>query len=209
MKVTVFGANGKVGQLVVNHALQNNFKVVGFAHNSSGLTSNENLKYVNGDVYNLSDVDQAIKGSEVVISALGSWGTSNKDILSEGMKNIIPTMEKYGINRIISLTGADAGINSDIDSPISKLTKIIFKLIAKKILIDGQNHIELLAKSKLDWTVIRSPVMNNKGNESNYELNLSKPLPWSTINRNSVAHSMVKLAINDDFINSAPYIRRT
>lgn len=209
MKVTVFGANGKVGQLVVKYALDNNFEVVGFVHNSLDHSSNDNLKYVNGDIYNLSDVDKAIKGSDIVISALGSWGTPNKNILSESMKNIIPTMEKYHLKRIISLTGADASIESDKLNLIGKITKLTFSLIAKKILQDGQNHIKLLSKSKLDWTVIRSPVMNNRGNENNYELNLLKPLPWATINRSSVAKAMVEISKSNEFVNQALFISRS
>lgn len=42
------------------------------------------------------------------MSALGSWGTESKDILSSVIVNIIKAMKAEKVSRIISLTGTDA-----------------------------------------------------------------------------------------------------
>ena len=208
MQITVFGASGKVGRIIVQKALEKNINVVAFVRRGTILNSSKNLKVIVGDIYNISDVDNAIKGSDAVVSALGSWGTPKKDILTEGMKNIIPSMQKHGLKRIISLTGADATVNNESSSVISKLSQTVLKLFAKKILQDGQNHIQHLMDSKLDWTVVRSPVMNEKGSELDYTLTKIKPMPWTTINRNSVALSMIELLKDHNFAKQAPYIKR-
>jgi putative NADH-flavin reductase len=111
MKITVFGANGNVGRLVVENALHQGHEVIAFIHGDNPFKASDKLSVIKGDIYNQKDVEKALNGSQAVISTLGSWGTPNKNILSAGMKNIIPKMQDAGINRIISLTGAGCNPN--------------------------------------------------------------------------------------------------
>lgn len=209
MRITIFGANGKVGRLVVEKSLDKGYKVVAFSHGKTTFRSSENLQIFQGDIYDMQNVEKAIKESEVVISTLGSWGTPNKDILTAGMKNIIPSMQRHNIKRIISLTGADAFMQGDKYSIISKIAHFLISLTAKKILKDGESHIQLLKGSDLDWTIIRSPVMNERGESGRFTLTNKKIMPWSTINRNSVALCMVEQINDHRYIKQAPYIKRS
>lgn len=208
MKVIVFGASGKVGQKVVAELLERGHEVRAFVYDNSPFDEQENLEVILGNVKDPSSVKRAVKGQDAVISTLGSWGTETKDILSEGMKNIIPAMKESGIERIISLTGADARYSKDEVQLIGKLTRPVLKLVAPKILSDGEKHIELLDGSNLDWTVIRSPVMNEKGGV-NYKLANKATLPWRTINRNSVALAIIDVLESGEWSKQAPVIFRT
>lgn len=208
MQIVVFGANGKVGRLLVKKALDKNVEVVAFVHGKTDLASSKNLKVVVGDIYNTADVEKVIQGTDAVISALGSWGTPGKDVLATGMKNIIPAMQRYKIKRIISLTGTDAMVKGENQTMMSKLSRAGFGVFAKKILLDSENHIQLLLESQLDWTVVRSPVMNEKGNEHDFTLTSVKPKLWATINRDSVARSMIELLSDRNYLKQAPYIQR-
>lgn len=206
MKVTVFGANGRVGSLVVQLLLEQGHTVVAFVHNNE-TTDKDNLIVVKGDVRDKQKVSESLKGSDAVVSALGSWGTETKDILTIGMENIIPAMQANGVKRIISLTGADARASNDNHSIIHKASYLLFTRLAGKILLDGERHIELLAESGLDWTVIRSPVMNRIG-DARYHLNGSRPLPWESINREAVAAAMIDQLTSGDYYRKAPFIHR-
>jgi putative NADH-flavin reductase len=208
MVITVFGASGRVGSLIVEELLDGGNSVTAFIHGDSKFKANKNLKIVQGDIYSIDDVERSLLGADAVISALGSWGTAKKDVLTEGMKNIIPLMEKNKIKRIVSLTGADALVHGDKVRLFDRITHFFLNIVAGKILIDGEQHVELLRKSMLDWTVVRSPVMNEKGSVEKFVLTIQKPMPWEAINRNSAAKSMVSLVGNADFIHQAPYIRR-
>jgi putative NADH-flavin reductase len=207
MQVTVFGANGKVGSLVVAELLKRDYSVAAFAHNDHKLARHPKLKIIQGDIYNFEDVRSAITGSEAVISALGSWGTPEKDILSQGMKNIIPAMDEAGIKRIISLTGAGA-CDNETPGLVQKISRNLIKLAAHKILEDGEQHIALLRKSQLDWTVIRSPVMNEKADRK-YLLSLDFPAPWATIRRQTVVEAMVNQLNDTTWNKKSPFIRRS
>lgn len=210
MRVTVFGASGKVGRLVVRQLLDDGWEVAAFIHNASPFPKTKHLRLVRGDIHDPEDVKRAISDSEVVISALGSWGTKQKDIVSSGIKHIIAAMEKQGTKRVISLTGSDASAPQDKSSPVQRISHFLIKLTpARRILEDGERHIALLQASRLNWTVVRSPIMNTRGNPASYSLGSTKPKPWATIHRQSVAQAMVAVIDDLQYSKQAPYLKRT
>jgi putative NADH-flavin reductase len=208
MKIVVFGANGHVGSLVVKEALKRGHKVRAFVHSGSSFDYNPSLEIFKGDIYNNDDVSQAIKDVDAVVSALGSWSTPKKDILTAGMINIIPAMHKNNVKRVVSLTGSDAIASRDSKSLIHTLSHPFLSIVASKILKDAETHIKLLDGTDLNWTIVRSPIMNNRGKINKFRLTNKRPKPWNTINRNSVALCMVNLAESSEGVKQALYIAR-
>jgi putative NADH-flavin reductase len=170
MKVTVFGASGKVGRLVVNDLIEGGDTVFAFTHSHAPFEASDRLVIIKGDIHNLDDVKRAMNDSSLAISTLGSWGSKDKDIVGSGTQNIVSAMKAQGIKRIVTLTGTDAHTNKDQISLLQKLTHaLILKSPAKKILIDGEKHISILENSDLDWTILRSPVMRSSGSAANFK----------------------------------------
>src|SRR4051812_21694445 len=101
MHLVIFGASGKVGRIITQKALKNGHSVTAFVHNHADFPHHPMLTIYRGDIRDPASVAKAIKGADAVISALGSWGTPTKNILSEGMRVIIPAMEAQGIRRIV------------------------------------------------------------------------------------------------------------
>lgn len=208
MNITVFGANGRVGRLVVAEALDSGHKVTAFVHGINPFEENLNLTIIQGDIYSFNDVKNALMGNECVISTLGSWGTPNKDILSKGMSNIVPAMKELGINRIISLTGAGCRAYGFEASLLEKLSRVPLVVIAPKIVKDAEKHIKILYESNLDWTVLRSPVMNNKGDKMSYKIVNTCPMLWATINRESVSLALLDLVESENYNKLPLFIQR-
>lgn len=209
MKVTVFGANGKVGRLVVAELLMNNHHVTAFVHSQIPFDDHPDLSIIKGDIYDSKTVATSIKDSEAVISALSSWHAPKKDILTAGMQNIIPAMKQYKVKRIISLTGHEAQSSEDPPSLFHRFIHKALSGLGVKVLADGDEHIRLLEASKLDWTVIRSPLMNNWGRPQNFKLARHWPHPWQTVHRKSVALAMVEQLTDKNQIRKAPFIVRS
>lgn len=205
MLVVVFGANGKVGRRIVAQLLSEGHEVRAFTHSASKLAANPKLEIIQGDVRQATDVQAAIRGSEAVISALGSWGTKSKDILAAGMRSIIPAMESAGIQRIVSVTGAGARDSVDRPPLLDRLSRPFMLLVAPKVLRDGEQHIALLRASQLEWTVLRSPVMRNYGRRG-YRLINTAPPAWATIRRDDVVSAMITLTTSVGHSKSAPFI---
>jgi putative NADH-flavin reductase len=205
MVITIFGASGKVGSLVVAEALSRGHQVRAFIHHSNALPDHPNLSIEHGDIHDKEAVEQAIVGSQAVVSALGSWGTPTKDILTVATGNIIPAMHSAGIERIVSLTGSDAHDVHDNPSLSRKLTHALIGLVGRKILNDGEQHIRLLRASELDWTVLRSPIMSN-GARIFYKLSLRPVVAWPPIPRRAVAKAILDQLDGAGYRKEAPFI---
>lgn len=206
MRITVFGANGKVGQLVTAEALARGHEVVAFVHLHASFETSEQLSIIKGDVHSFYDVANAIQGSDAVVSALGSWGTKEKDIVSRGIRNIVDCMEADHILRLVTLTGADARAKGDQVGWLNRLSHFLIRHSpAKKMLRDGEHHIAILEASSLEWMTVRSPIMNNRG-VSRYKLSVKPPLPWASINRKAVVCCMIDQLETATYVCKAPYI---
>lgn len=205
MQITVFGASGKVGQQVVALALAQGYTVKAFVHSRDPFSKHAQLSVVKGDITDSASVAKALSGSEAVISALGSWGTPTKTILSSGMEIIIPLMETQGIDRIITLTGNGALWSGDKMSIFDKFNHRLLLVVAPKILLDGEAHIRLLAASKLRWTTVRSPVMTSSSRNT-YRLDTSK-IHWvGIVPRHAVSQALLDQVSDDNYVCQAPVI---
>lgn len=208
MQITVFGASGNVGKLVVERLVNDGHTVKAFVHSRHPFEKSQRIIIIKGDVHNPTDVSGALEGSQAVICVLGSWHSKTKDILSAAMISVVPAMKTQGIERIITLTGADAQLSTDSSLLFRTLTHLFFKTIAPKVMQDSELHMQLLQKSQLDWTVIRSPIMRSRGKSSQYGAGAKPSLPWQTVHRRDVAIAIVDQLIDKRFYQDAPYLRQ-
>lgn len=209
MNIVVFGANGRVGQKVVAKLLAAGHHVRAAIHDNNPFDPNEQLEVVAGDIHDSAFVKSALQGCQAVISALGSWGTATKDIQVAGMQNIIPAMQSANVRRIVSITGAGAFDEMDHPTWLDKLSRLLISTGASKVFHDGEEHIRLLRRSGLDWTVLRSPIMQESGAVGHYSLNDHFPSPWATIVRDDVASALCTLVTSNDWQQQSPFIHRT
>jgi putative NADH-flavin reductase len=96
VKVTVFGATGKVGRLVIANLLAGGHEVVAYVRNPAKLDiADPRLLVVAGELSDPSRVRESIHGADAVISALGpSMNRSTKGTpVTEGTRNIVAAME--------------------------------------------------------------------------------------------------------------------
>lgn len=207
MQVTVYGASGKVGQLVVAELTALGDTVVAFVHRSNPFSGQPNVKVIKGSVENATEVKSAVKGSEAVIVALGSWGSTSKTIVSTGTKQIIQAMTDSDIKRLITLTGASAFYSGDEPGLADKLTRKFLKLISPRILADGEAHLQSLEASDLNWTCVRSPAMTGSASTA-YRLSEKLPSIASVVARRAVAKCLVDQLSNAEYIRKAPVIYR-
>src|SRR5215470_13394691 len=104
MKISVFGATGGTGQALVAQALQQGHEVVALARDPDKLTiTNARLRVVRGDATeDASGVTEAVRGQDVVISALGRRHSfKSAGLISRSMQAIVPAMEHQGVRRLI------------------------------------------------------------------------------------------------------------
>ena len=60
-------------------------------------------------------MEEAVAGADAVLNALGHTKTSAKNVQTAGTKNIVAAMQRHGVRRIVSETGA--GVSDPTDEP--------------------------------------------------------------------------------------------
>lgn len=149
MKLTLFGATGRVGSEILKRALADGHKVTALQR-SPKLDTHPDLETIFGNVRNSKDIERSIAGADVVISALGTDKTTT---LTDAMPYIIESMKRHGINRIITI--GTAGI---LDSRLEE-GKLRYQGgdSNRKLTFAAEQHdkaFRMLAESGLDWTII-------------------------------------------------------
>jgi putative NADH-flavin reductase len=199
MRIVIFGASGKIGQRITARALDEGYGVVAYIHRHNPFNpTTTHLRIIEGDITDTQQISKALKGNDVVISTLGSWHTKQKSTLTDGMQTIIPAMQSLGIKRLITLTGSGAHWSGDSQpNLIEQMNHRFLSLVAPEILLDAEKHLELLNKSLLEWTCIRSPVMTNGTNPS-YVLKPIVNTPWASIPRAAVVQCLFDQCTSDE-----------
>lgn len=107
MKITIFGATGNIGKLLVKQAIDEGHEVVAYVRDSSKIANYkyQNLSVVEGQLNEYKKIESAIEGADAVMSMLGPAMTG-KVVgmpISEGTQNIVNAMEKLGVKRLIAI----------------------------------------------------------------------------------------------------------
>ena len=109
MNITIFGASGAIGKIVLEHALSDKENsVTAYVRRPDCLKmSFPNLKVIVGELTNRAQIQQAIEQSDVVISTLGpALDTLRKTKgtpIADGHETIINAMQKLNKKRFITL----------------------------------------------------------------------------------------------------------
>ena len=202
MRITVFGSTGGSGLEVVAQALQQSHNVTAFARTPSKLTiRNAQLRVVQGNAMNPSDVEAAVKGQDAVVSALGVSGHSPITICSEGMKNIISAMKNNGVKRLIVESAYGAG-----DTRKGFYGNATGILIASRIK-DKELMEKTVAESGLDWIIARPVYLTNGPRTGSYRVGLDLSVSlWPKISRADVADFMLKQLSDNTYLHKMPTI---
>lgn len=206
MKICVFGADGRTGVHVVDEALRRGHSVVAFVYREGAIAPRANMEVRVGDVLQYSNVSDAIRGVDAVVSVLGHVPRSDPRMQTKGMQNIVHAMKESGINRILSLTGTGVRALGDTPSIVDRVMNYLVKLVDRERIEDGIAHAEILQSSGLDYTILRVLKLgNNTHAVGEYKLNTTGPAELLT-SRKKVAHIMIDLLEKELYIKEMPVV---
>jgi len=207
MKLAIFGATGRTGMPLVQQALNGGYEVVVLVRNPSKMSlRNDRLTVIQGDAMSSPDVEQAVKGTDAVISVLGRRKDSPKDMQTIAMRAIVTAMQKYGIKRLVSLTGAGVAAPQDKPKLFNYLIKIALKLLSGEVLKDAQQHVEVIKKSQLDWVIVRGPMLNDGPHTGKYRVGWVGVNTGVRISRADVADFLLKQVTDNTYLHQLPMI---
>ena len=151
MRILVFGSTGKLGQLVVKEALRRGHSVTGFVRRPERLpVTHPNVRVAFGDIYDAGSVEAAMPGHDVVVSTLGMPLFGRVPICSDGMRVIVPAMERHGIRRLLAISAFGAREDQGYNFYTRHLRWVIPSHMADKDAME-----EIIRGSNLSWTIVR------------------------------------------------------
>lgn len=200
MQVIIFGATGSLGSHVVKEALAKGYSVKAFTRNADKMKGmkNPDLIIVQGDVTNVEDVSNAIKGMDAVLCALGD-GAKGK-VRAVGTHNIVKAMERLGTKRLICQT--TLGLGDSWQNLTFFWKHIMFGFLLKKAFQDHKLQEEYIRKSNLDFTIVRPGAFTNELSTHTFQVGFDAQIRnlRLKISRADVAYFMVEQLNNDKSI---------
>jgi putative NADH-flavin reductase len=209
MKIIVFGATGGTGKLIVSQALAKGHSVTAFVRSPEGLTPDPHLRVIQGDLFDLATVVDAVRGHRAVLSALGARSRQKADILANALPVMLEAMRQEYVTRLIVL-GA-SGVQRDHGKYQNALTNMAIWVAKKTVLkhpfVDQAALERLLAASDVDYTIVRAPRLLDGPFTGTYRV-LPDALPPGalSISRADVADFMLQQLTDPRFHRQGPYI---
>ncbi len=202
MKIAIFGATGRTGLELVKQGLEKGYAVTAFVRDPARLAvEDKKLSIVIGDVLDPASVDQAVKGQDAVIIALGGGADLKKTaVRAIGTINIISGMVKHKVNRLLAVTVMGAGESWDT---LSRMNKIFFATVLKSARDDHEAQESAIKESGLDWTIVRPSGLQDGPRTGVYDYGEMIRAKNSTINRADVADLIIKDLEQKELIGKA------
>ncbi len=167
MNILVIGGSRGIGLQTVKAGLEQGHSVTAFARNTAVINiKHPKLRLQQGDVLDASSVEQALKGQDAVVCALGlptlkAIGpplAKRSYVLSKGTENILKTMTLGPGKRFICVTAIGTG---DSAEQCTLFARLVLRTGLRWLFKEKDHQEQLIKKSNLDWTIIRPTALTN------------------------------------------------
>lgn len=213
MKVCIVGASGKLGQYMVQHALDRQYEVVGVCRESSVAKLErfkDRIQIVPGKTNDRQVIQQAVEGCDGVLTVLVPWGVED---YSSGTAQAVLDFAPAEARLIFSCGWHITRDGEDVYSSTSKLVIKFSTWIGKLMrVVDIDDQVEacnrIFASDKL-WTVVRGSGLEEGESQGLpvWSRHVGDPILASNLTRRvDFALFMVEALTNDALIHEAPAI---
>jgi len=212
-KVCIVGASGKLGQYMVQHALDRNYEVIGVCREKSVSKLDrfkDRIKIVPGATNDRNVIKKAVEGCDGVLTVLVPWGVQQ---YSSGTAQAVLDFAKPDARLIfscgwhITLDGKD-----EYSWKFRAMLKLFGWIGRFSRMVDLNDQVEATRKifeSDTKWTVVRGSDLEEGESEGLpvWSRHVQDPILKSNITRRTdFALFMVESLKNDELIKEAPAI---
>ena len=209
MKITVIGANGRTGRLVVKDALTRGHQVVAVARTGRlSEPDEENLTYACADVHDADALKRALDGADAVISALGV-GTSRAptDVYSTGVRNTLSAMKSGGATKLAVISAVPAAPWEEQPMLQRRVALPLLQRIFGATYDDMRRMEAILREtSGVDWIALRPPRLVDKRPEGAYRIDTGPLAKGRAITYGDLATALLDSLIRPDLYGHAAYV---
>jgi putative NADH-flavin reductase len=208
-RLTIFGATGNTGGKILQLALAQGQIVTVLVRDKSKLDRSEgkSLEIIEGSALDSSAVDNAIPvGTDAVLSALGHTKGSPKDLETVALGNIVSSMRKNRVKRLVVLANTAVGDPRDHPTNSQRFYRWLVMMLRREIYDDSLTKGTLVKDSGLDWTLVRTSLLTNSAPRGKYRVGVLGNDGGARISRSDMAEFMLRCATDGGYIRESPYI---
>jgi uncharacterized protein YbjT (DUF2867 family) len=199
MKLAIFGATGRTGQLVVEKALATGYEVVVLARTQSKLTIQDGkLQVLPGNAEDAAAVERTISGADAVITLI------SPNRLAIG--NILSAMKQHNVRRLVAAAGAGVPQPGDKPTAVNNFISALIKLISRRVYEEGVAYVQTIQASDRDWTIIRAPRLVDKPATGQFYVGPVDKEMGLTLSRADLADFVLRQVNSNSHLRSAPVV---
>ena len=152
MRILVLGGTGRTGMAFLRQAEDRGHRVTAFVRSPDKLSElGPRMAVRAGDPRSVEQLEAALEGQDVVVSALGPPGLGKSTVLSTAARATVDAMQAKGVQRLLVVS---AGLLFD-DSPT--LGRLLRRTLLRNVANDSEEMEHIVESSGLDWTIVRPP----------------------------------------------------
>ncbi len=213
LKVCVIGASGKLGQYMVQHALDRGYEVMGVCREKSVSKLDAfkgRLMLFPGATNDRAVIRRAVAGCDGVLTVLVPWGNQH---YSSGTAQAVLDHARPGTRLIFSCGWHITRDGKDVYPPSLKREEKIARWLTRIVpLVDIDDQVEACRRifaSDTQWTVVRGSDLGEGESQGLpvWSRHVGAPMLASNITRRvDYALFMVAALENDELVHEAPAI---
>ena len=196
MRLTIFGATGGTGTLLVEQALAAGHQVTAVVRDPARLAApaQARLHVVTADIMDPASILPAVTGADAVLTAAGPRGTGPTTVVADSVRSIAAAMGKAGARRLLALSGSIVA-----DDGESLYLRYLLKPVARRTFLrhvcaDMRQAEAEIAATDLDWTILRPPALTDGPATGQYRTAVDRNLAHGfRVSRADLAACMLSL----------------
>jgi putative NADH-flavin reductase len=131
---------------------------------------------------------------------------SSKDLLPVAVDNILRSMNRAGVRRLIYMTGAGVDMPGDQPKLMNRVIKFALTTLAGDVLQSSIDAVEKVRQSNLEWTIVRGPMLTNGEHTGQYRVGMVGVNTGPRISRADAADFILREVSTSQHLCKAPMI---
>lgn len=207
MRIVLLGATGTTGQHVLRQALAAGHEVVAYVRHASKLSErSQQLRVVQGQLFNGESLARALQGTQALISTLGVALSSPHHPPARQLPTILEAMEQAHVARYIGLSAAVVKVPGDHLPLLAWMATRLWRILRPTTTADKRQEYAILSsQTAVDWTLARPPLMLGHTLTQRYQADLHTPKKlW--VSHADVAHFLISQLTDKHWSRQAPFV---
>jgi putative NADH-flavin reductase len=192
VRITVLGATGRTGGLLVALAGERGHEVTAFVRAGSSNVPT-GVKVVPLALADPTKVEAALTEAqpEAVVSAIGPIAGLSEHEVSETMAAVVEAMQHVGPSRLVIASNSAAFSQDATSGPFANVTAA------------HRRNLEILRASSLDWTALAPTLLRDDGDSGSFVAKVEARPPGPSMARADLALALLEATDRPDWIGRA------